>query len=58
VIETAPNQELTVHLGHEKHGRPGHETGKARQISTSRRIDKCLEQVLYWQVFPGLIDPI
>ena len=58
VIETALDQELTGHLRHKKHGPPGHETGNARRISTSRGIDKCLEQVLYRQVLPGLIDPI
>jgi putative transposase len=30
VLETALNQELTEHLGHDKHGPAGHETGNVR----------------------------
>lgn len=56
--ELTAEEKIAAELVARTDGPPGHETGKARRISTSRGIDKCLQQVLYWQVLPGLIDPI
>jgi putative transposase len=38
VLETALNQELTEHLGHEKHGRPDPETGNVRNGSRPKTV--------------------
>jgi putative transposase len=37
VLETALNQELTEHLGHEKHGQPEAESGNVRNGTRSKR---------------------
>jgi putative transposase len=38
VLETALNQELTEHLGHEKHAPPGNETGNVRNGIRSKTV--------------------
>ena len=38
VLETALNQEMTGHLGHEKHGPAGNETGNVRNGSRSKTV--------------------
>src|SRR5262249_40887198 len=38
VLETALNQEMTEHLGHEKHGPAGNETGNVRNGSRSKTV--------------------
>ncbi len=38
VLETALNQELTEHLGHEKHGRPDPETGNIRNGTRPKTV--------------------
>lgn len=37
VLETALNEELTEHLGHEKHGQPTPESGNVRNGTGPRR---------------------
>jgi putative transposase len=39
VLETALNQELTEHLGHEKHGRPDPGSGNICNGTRARRCD-------------------
>jgi transposase-like protein len=38
VIETALNEELTEHLGHEKHGQPAPETGNVRNGTRPKTV--------------------
>jgi putative transposase len=38
VLETALNQELTEHLGHEKHGPAGNETGNVRNGTRPKTV--------------------
>src|SRR6478752_7758560 len=38
VLETALNQEMTEHLGHDKHGPPGNETGNVRNGIRSKTV--------------------
>jgi len=38
VLETALNQEMTEHLGHEKHAPPGNETGNVRNGIRSKTV--------------------
>jgi transposase-like protein len=38
VLETALNQELTEHLGHEKHAPPGNETGNVRNGTRAKAV--------------------
>jgi putative transposase len=38
VLETALNQELTEHLGHDKHGPPGNETGNVRNGTRPKTV--------------------
>lgn len=38
VLETALNQEMTEHLGHEKHGPAGNETGNVRNGSRAKTV--------------------
>jgi putative transposase len=38
VLETALNQELTEHLGHDKHSPPGNETGNVRNGTRSKTV--------------------
>jgi putative transposase len=38
VLETALNQEMTEHLGHEKHAPPGNETGNVRNGIRSKAV--------------------
>jgi putative transposase len=38
VLETALNQELTEHLGHDKHGPAGHETGNVRNGTRPKTV--------------------
>src|SRR6476659_10042081 len=38
VLETALNQEMTEHLGHDKHGPPGNETGHVRNGIRSKTV--------------------
>ena len=38
VLETALNQEITEHLGHDKHGPPGNETGNVRNGTRAKTV--------------------
>jgi putative transposase len=38
VIETAPNQELTEHLGHDKHAPAGNEAGHVRNGTQPKTV--------------------
>jgi len=38
VLETALNQEMTEHLGHEKHGRPADGTGNVRNGTRPKSV--------------------
>src|SRR5580693_3501032 len=38
VLETALNQEMTEHLGHDKHAPPGNETGNVRNGVRSKTV--------------------
>jgi len=38
VLETALNQELTEHLGHEKHGQPAPESGNIRNGTRPKTV--------------------
>jgi transposase-like protein len=44
VLETALDQELTEHLGHEKNGTVVNETGNVRSRSAVRRASACVSQ--------------